>query len=303
MKRFWALMIVGLLAYAATGVYFVQPDEQAVVRRFGRMLDTPSLPGAHVGLPWGLDRVQRIKPREVKRVSLGPVALGGEALGSNAAQFLTGDRNLVNVRATVQYSISDPRHYLFQTDQVDRVVATAGQATLTSVLANESVDQVLTLGKQEVAAQVRERLQQRVDQYNLGIAVRSVDIGSVAPPPEVAEAFADVISALRQRDQQINQSQSYANRTLAQARAAAQRTLDQAQAYRDRLVRRAEGEAERFTQLLSEFEQAPELTAQRLYLETMAETLPRFRAKLIVDDGSDLDLTILKPPKPAANQP
>jgi membrane protease subunit HflK len=109
----------------------------------------------------------------------------------------------------------------------------------------------------------------------------------------VAEAFDNVISALRQRDRQIYQSQSYANRTLAQARASSQRVRDEARAVRDRSVRNAEADAARFEKLRFEYERSPELTARRLYLETMAETLPRFRSKLIIDDGSDLDLSII----------
>jgi membrane protease subunit HflK len=295
MKRFALLGIVGLIAYGATGVYFVQPDEQALVRRMGRLLPTPREPGAHFGLPWGWDRVDRIKPREVKRVTLGPLSLGGEAIGANVAQFLTGDRNLVNVRATVQYTIKEPRDYLLQTDDVDPLVSRAGQAALSEVLAHSPVDRALTLGKQELGTLVRTRMQVLVDNYGLGLSIRSVDIGSTEPPAEVAEAFDNVISALRQRDQQINQSHSYANRAEAQAQAAAQRLRDEAQGDRDRVVRRAEGEAARFQKLLAEYVRAPELTARRLYLEAMAETLPRFRSKLIIDDGSQLDLSIIRP--------
>lgn len=153
------------------------------------------------------------------------------------------------------------------------------------------------MGKHELGVLIRNRLQTLLDDYDVGIAVRSVDIAAVEPPAEVAEAFANVISALRQREQQVNQAHSYAGQTLAQARAGAQRVRDQARSDHQRAVRQAQGEAERFEKLLPQYLQAPDLTAQRLYLETMAEILPRFRSKLILDNGSNLDLSILREEK------
>jgi membrane protease subunit HflK len=139
-----------------------------------------------------------------------------------------------------------------------------------------------------------ERLQTLVDRYALGVAVRSVDIGSIEPPAEVADAFDKVVSAQRQREQAVNQARSFANKTLAEAQGAAQRTIDRGSAERDRSVRRAQGEAARFESLLAEYRRSPALTANRLYLEAMAETLPKLRAKLIIDSASDVDLSILR---------
>jgi membrane protease subunit HflK len=294
-KRVVVLSIVGLLAYLGTGLYFVQPDEQVVVRRFGRMLPVPREPGPHFGLPWGLDRIDRVKSREVKLVTIGPLNLGGEAVGASASQFLTGDRNLINVRATIHYTIARPLgKYLFNTTSVDSLVAGAGEAAMSRVLAGQPVDQALTLGKQELGILVRQRLQQSADQYDLGVTIRSVDVGRVEPPAEVAEAFDNVISALRQREQQINEAQSYSNRTLAQAQADAQRISDEARGARERRIREAEGESDRFDKLLAEYVRSPDLTARRLYLEAMAETLPRFRSKLIIDSASEIDLSIIR---------
>lgn len=143
MKRGAVLLLLGLLGllgYAATGVHFVQPDEQALVRRFGRVQDPPWEPGPHFGLPWGWDRVDRIKPREVKRVTIGPLNLGGDAVGSGAYHLLTGDRNLITIRVSVQYSICDPQHYLFQTASVDSLVAKAGEAAMAEAVSRQPVD-------------------------------------------------------------------------------------------------------------------------------------------------------------------
>jgi membrane protease subunit HflK len=288
------LLLVGALAYVGSGLYFVQPDEHAVVRRFGAVLSPPKSPGPHFGLPWGLDRVDRVKVREVKRVAIGPLPVAEDPVGANPLQCLTGDRNLVNVRATVHYTIQQPAFYLFQTADVGAMLATAGQAVLSEILAGRPVDWVLTTGKREMAVLLMQELQRIGDRYRLGIVVRSVDFSSVAPPGEVAEAFAKVISALREREQAIHQAQSFANKTLAQAQADAQQKIDQGRGERDRAIRQAQGEAERFSSLLAEYQKASALVATRLYLETMAEILPRLRSKMIVDSGSNIDLSILR---------
>lgn len=294
MKRVAALAGLGLVAYLATGLSFVQPDEQLVVRRFGAMQPAPREPGARIGLPWGFDRTDRLKPREVKRVTIGPAEAADKATGARPAQFLTGDRNLVNVRATVQFTVNDPRRFLFQSAAVDRLVATSGEAAISETLAGEPVDRVLTLGKQELGVRLSERLQTLVDRYALGITIRSVDIGSIEPPAEVADAFDKVVSAQREREQLVNRARSFANKTLAEARGASQRIIDEGSADRDRSIRRAQGESARFESLLAEYRRSPALTASRLYLEAMAETLPKLRSKLIVDSGSDVDLSIMR---------
>lgn len=299
MKHWLCLLLAASAAYAATGVYFVQPDEQVVVRRFGRISAEPREPGPHFGLPWGLDRIDRVKTREVKQVTIGPVSLAGEAVGSSVGQWLTGDRNLVRVRATIHYTIQDPATYLFHATAVDSLIATAGQAAMSAVLAEQPVDRILTLGKRELGVVIGERLRDLVEgHYQLGVAIQSVDIGGVEPPPEVAEAFDNVINALRQREREINLAQGYADRTLAQAQADKQRVLDEAHAEHDRRLRDAQGEAARFEKLLAEYERSPALTARRLYLETMADVLPKLRAKLIVDSNSPLDLSIIREAPP-----
>ncbi len=185
-----------------------------------------------------------------------------------------------------------------QAERVDPLVMLAGEASLAAVLLATPVDAALTEGKQQIGIAVGQHLQELLDRYQLGVTVRSVDIGGVAPPAEVARAFEDVIAALRQRQQAMNEATSYSNRVIEQARAEAQRQRDQAHGWTDTLLRQTEGEVQRFEQLRRQFEASPQLTAQRLYLETMAETLPRFRSKLIVDSDGPLDLSIFPEQQP-----
>ncbi|HVX13636.1 MAG TPA: FtsH protease activity modulator HflK [Pirellulales bacterium] len=294
MRRAAVLGGIALLAWLATGVYVVQPDEQALVRRFGRAGEPPGEPGAHFGLPWGLDFVHRLKPREVKRVAIGGAADMATGVSPTRPLFLTGDRNLVTVSATVHYTIGDPRGYLFRTAKVDRLVATAATAAVTQILSSEPVDRVLTLGKHDLGVRLAQSLQTTIDPYEVGVVIRSVDIAAIEPPAEVADAFDQVVGALRERERTIHQAESFANRTAAEAQGGAERVVDQGRADRDRTLRRAQGEAERFNSLLAEYRRSPKLTAGRLYLEAMAQTLPKLKAKLIVDSSTEVDLSIMR---------
>ena len=293
MKGLVTLLVTAALLYLLSGFHVVGPDEQAVVRRFGRAAAPLREPGPHLGLPRGLDRVDRLKPREKKRIDVGlPDATDG-TLGTGASQFLTGDRNLVNLQASVQYTVKEPAKYLFGTSSVDGLIAVSAEVTLTELLAVEPVDRVLTEGKRQLANRAVERLQAVVDDYGLGVDINSVDIGSVEPPAEVADSFDAVISALRQREQLVNEAAADASEILAAARTEETQEVDQAVAHRDGVVEAARGDAARFASLLAEYRRAPRLTATRLYLETISEILPRLRSKIIVDPGSHVDLSIV----------
>ena len=294
MIRLRTIVVLLVGAYALSGVYLVEPDEQAIVRRFGQAISPPSQPGAHWGLPWPFDRVTRLRPGETKRVTLGIPDVASGVLTTGATQLLTGDRNLVNVRATVQYTVADPVTYLVRSADVERVIRDAAETILTEALSVQVVDRALTLGKRELAAEAALRLEQVAKDYELGIMIRSVDLASVEPPPEVAESFDNVTSALRQREQAINEARSYDSQTHAESQGAAQRELDQARAYRDRTIAAAQGDAQRYQRLLPEYRSQPGLTMTRLYLEAMAEILPRLRSKLIVDSSQGLDVSILR---------
>ena len=252
-----------------------------------------------MGLPLGLDRVDRVKPRAIKQVAIGPMRLGGDAVGLSPAQYLTGDRNLVNVQATVQYRIADPAAYLLVCQDVESLIASTGQAILTQRLAGDSVDHILTEGKQQVAAQAQDQLQHQVDRYGVGITIRSVDIVQVQPPPEVAESFADVISADRMREQRIHQARSYFDQTRELAIAEGQRVRDEASflSRPDDSTCGGRGGA-----VLNDYWPStngrPSLHAGDSIWKTLAEALPKFRSKLIVDSGSDLDLSILREESP-----
>jgi membrane protease subunit HflK len=298
MKWFVITLSLAVLVYASTGIYTVGTDERAIVRRFGRVIKEQSEPGLHVGLPVGLDRVVRVKPSETKTVTVGLFSSADRTLGAPPtdalAQFLTGDQNLVNVQATVQFTTDDPNLYLFAAGNPDVIVVRAAEASITATLADQSIDNVLTVGKDALAIVIKNKLQVLLREYQLGIEVRNVSLTELAPPAKLSDAFAKAASARSDRERLILESRTYANERLAQARSESQEVIDKARAARDRAIDLARSDSDRFRALLYEYRRAPGITAARMYLEAIAEIIPKFRSKLIIDSGNGVDITIMR---------
>ncbi len=296
----WILLVLGALAYAATGFYTVKSNERAVVRRFGRAQETIRESGLHFGLPYGLDRVSPIKATEAKRVGV-RMSLADRTLGRKGdplqAEVLTGDRNLILVSAVVQYTISDPKGYLFGVADVPALVRSVAASELTRVVSGMSVDEVLMEKREIIRTDARTAMQAVLNRYHVGVRIQSVSFpsGGVAPPAEVADAFADVTSARGDLQRAKNIAQGYANRIEAQARGEAQRILTEADAYAEEIVEKAHGDAERFLAEAAELKTNRALTLKRLVLETMEQVLPGMK-KVILDPkaGRGLDLGIIE---------
>lgn len=293
-RRQAALVLLLLLLLA--GVYVVPTEQQAVLTTFGALANDQVTPGVGWHWPWPVGRVQKLKVRELKRAFIG----GEVADETNAfpadpvlSQFLTGDQNILNVRAVVQYSIAEPASYLFRSREVDQVVANAVEAALEREVASRVVDEVLTTEKIAIQEKVRRHAQKLVDVYGLGVLLSTVNIRSVVPPPEAADAFRDVASARADAARIVNEAEGYANDILPRSRGEAQQMLSASQGYRERKLQRAQGDAARFASLVAEYNKNPEVTRSRLFLETMEEVLPRLR-KTIVDENGNLDLTIIR---------
>lgn len=288
---------LALSVYTAAGIYTVGTDQRGLVRRFGRVVAEQSDPGIH-WIPRGLYQVDLLKPSETKTVTVGSAGAADRVIGAapadTLAQFLSGDQNLVNVQATVQYTMDDPKQYLFTTVDPARIVARAAEAAITATLADQSIDTVLTSGKDALALLVRDKLQERLKAYDLGIEVRSVSLTELAPPPQVADAFTKAASARSDRERLMLEARSYANEKQAQARSESQEATDKARAGHDRAIDLARSDADRFKNLLYEYRKAPAVAGTRLYLETMAEIIPKFRSKLIIDSGKGVDVTIMR---------
>jgi membrane protease subunit HflK len=290
-------IIVGILAlYLLSGVYVIPADRQAVVTRFGRVAEPRVLPGIHYALPWPVDRVYQLKVLETRRAVVGGEA-ADETLGRMPpfqTQFVTGDQNIVQMRVVAQYNVRSPAAFLFHAENVDALVRAAVETELARETAGRGVDAVLTTAKGQVQEGARNRAQELLDAYGLGVNVSSVNIESAGPPPETAEAFRDVAGARADAARIVNEAEGYAHDVIPRARGDATQMHESAEAYRARKVNEAQGDASRFRKLDEEYKRARDVTSQRLYVETMEQILPRIR-KLILD--RDVDLNILRRPE------
>jgi membrane protease subunit HflK len=288
----WAAL---LALWAASGLYLVGPDQQAVETLAGRVVAPRVMPGLHYALPWPIESVTRLKVLQLRRLEVGG-DLPDRVLGrtqSMRSQFLTGDQNLIHLRAVVQYSVGTPADYLFRSDDPVQLVGATVESELARRVARRPVDAVLTTERIAIQNDVRTAAQKLLNDYRAGVLLSTVNIESAAPPPQAAEAFRDVASARADTSRIVSQAQGYANDLIPRARGQARQLLEEAAGYRQRKVDEATGDASRFNQVAAEYDRAALVTRRRLYLETMEEVLPRIR-KLIVDPAGNLDLTIIR---------
>jgi membrane protease subunit HflK len=284
-----------LLLWIVSGIFFVQTDQQAVVTRFGAVVEPRVVPGIHYALPWPVDRVFKLKVQQLQRQ-----VIGGEAadlvLGRTqpiVSQFLTGDQNIISMRTVVQYSVGVPSDYLFQAANVAQTTAAVVEAELARRIARADVDAILTTEKLAIQDAVLGAAQQRLNSYGVGVKLSTVNIESVTAPPEAADAFRDVASARADTARIVSQAQSYANDLLPRARGEAQQMLEGAEAYRSSRINESMGDGARFSALAAEYAKAPQVTGQRLYIETLEQVLPKIR-KVIVEPNGNLDLSIIR---------
>lgn len=208
---------------------------------------------------------------------------------SKQGQMLTEDENIVEVPLTVQYKITNLKDFVLNVDQPEVSLQHATDSALRHVVGSTAMDQVLTEGREQMAGEIKDRLQRFLDTYQTGITVTQVNVQSAAAPREVQEAFDDVIRAREDEQRSRNQAETYANGVVPEARGQAQRIIEDANGYRDEVVSRAKGEADRFSKLLTEYRKAPEVTRERLYLETMQDVYSNTSKVLVSGDkGNNL---------------
>ncbi|SHM28356.1 FtsH protease activity modulator HflK [Phytopseudomonas punonensis] len=274
---FVALAVVGAF-WLYNAIYVVDEQEQAVVLRFGKYHETVG-PGLNIYFP----PIDRKFQENVTR----------ERAYSKQGQMLTEDENIIEVPLTVQYKISSLKDYVLNVDMPETSLQHATDSAVRHVVGSTEMDQVLTEGREQMAGDVRERLQRFLDTYRTGITVTQVNLQSAAAPREVQEAFDDVIRAREDEQREKNQAETYANGVVPEARGQAQRLIEDASGYRDEVISRAQGEADRFTALVAEYRKAPEVTRQRLYLDTMQQMMSNTSKVLVTGDKGQNNLLYL----------
>ena len=267
-------LIAGLVAVVAViwgfmGFYIVDEAERGVVLRFGKVLDLTVQPGLH----WN--------PPVVDEVSLVNVSELNAKTYENRA-MLTTDENIIDIAVTVQYLIQDPVKYVIAVQDPELSLDNASESAIRHVVGGNFMDQILTTGRDRMAADVQERLQDYMNAYNTGIFVSQVNVVDAQPPDAVRPAFDDVIRAREDEQRVQNQAQQYSNQIIPEARGEAQRRIEAANAYSAEVVAEATGDASRFDQLLTEYLKSPEVTRQRLYIDSIEEVMTA-SSKIMVD--------------------
>jgi len=267
--------VVLLVIWLASGIYIVGPAERGVVLRFGAYAKITD-PGPHWRIPYPIDEVRKVN-------------VDGISSFTHKAAMLTKDENIVDVELTVQSRIQDAADYLFQDQSPEKTLRDATETVVRKTIGGSRLDFILTEGRSAVAATIRERAQALINQYKTGLEIASVNMQPAKPPEQVKEAFDDAIKAREDKERLENKAEAYANEILPQARGEAARVQADAKAYRDKVVAGAEGETSRFLAILNEYEKAPQVTRERLYLETMEQVLGESNKVLLdVEEGNSL---------------
>ena len=298
--RWIALGVGALLVLVAlvSSFYQVQPEEVGVVLRFGRYVRT-SEPGLRMKIPF-VEQVQKVSAqRQLKeefgfrtieadvRSTFSPGDYGDESI------MLSGDLNVAVVEWIVQYRVSDPYRYLFKVRNVTETFRSMNEAVMREIVGDRTVTEVLTIGRQEIASRVEERLRELTTQYEMGITVEQVVLQDVNPPAPVKPSWDEVNQAQQQRDRMVNEARAEYNKVIPRASGEAQQAVLEAEGYALNRVNRAQGEAARFRAVYDAYRRAPDVTRRRLYLETMERVLPAFGGKLFVDDKAQGILPLL----------
>ena len=280
-----------VLIVVLTSVYTIDPEEVGLVLRFGKYAQTND-PGLHFKIPFGVDRVLKVPIQRQLKQEFGfrTVRAGVQSQFSTKpyaeeANMLTGDMNAAMVEWVIQYRITDSYQYLFRVRNVEKTFRDMSEAVMRRIVGDRTVNEVLTIGRAEVAHEVQLVLQLLCDKYETGINVDQVVLRDVNPPDAVKPSFNAVNESEQEKEKLINQAQSEYNREIPRAAGEAQQTINEAHGYATDRVNRAKGDAALFNALYEAYRKAPEVTRSRMYLETMTEVLPQVKSKVIVDEG------------------
>jgi membrane protease subunit HflK len=284
-------MIIGLLIiiFLVSAVFTVNPEEVGVIQRFGKYTRVVS-PGLNFKLPFGIETVKKVPVERQLKEEFGfrtmtagvRTQYAGRAYQKESL-MLTGDLNAGEVEWIVQFRVSDPYKFLFKVRNAISTFRDMNEALMREVVGDRSVSELLTTGRVEIANTVTTKLQDLCDQYETGIKVDQVVLQDVNPPDPVKPAFNEVNEAQQEREKLINQARSEYNKVIPKAKGDALRIIEEARGYAVERVNQSRGEAARFNAIFKEYSRAPEVTRQRIYLETMNDVLPRVGRKLITD--------------------
>ncbi|OPZ09861.1 MAG: Modulator of FtsH protease HflK [candidate division BRC1 bacterium ADurb.BinA292] len=297
-----------LIIVVMSSIYTVQAEELGVVLRFGKFVRMTE-PGLRFKLPLGIERVELVPVNRQMKEEFGfrtaHVDVRTDYRPGNYADeslMVTGDRNTVVVEWIVQYRINEPKAFLFNVRNPVDTLRYASEAVMREVVGDRTVDEVLTIGREEVQRVAQDRLQELLNDYQMGLGIEQVALQDVNPPGPVQDSFNEVNQAQQERERMINEAWAEYNREVPRAHGEADQLISEARGYATQRVNEAEGDAARFTALFREYVEAPEVTRQRIFLETMGRLLPRLGRKIILDDAAGQILPLLQLDSPPARE-
>ncbi|HSO07643.1 MAG TPA: FtsH protease activity modulator HflK [Pelomicrobium sp.] len=280
----WLIGGLLLLVWLASGFYIVDASQRGVVLRFGKFIET-TMPGPRWHLPYPIESVELVNFSQVRTVEIG-YRNDARSKVLRESLMLTDDENIVDMQFAVQYVLKSPEDYLFNVRSPDEAVRKVAETAFREVVGKSRMDFVLYEGRDQLAADAGKLMQEILDRWGTGVSISKVNLQNAQPPEQVQDAFDDAVKAGQDRERLINEGQAYANDVIPRARGTAARMLEEAEGHRQRVVATAEGDASRFTQVLTEYQRAPAVTRDRMYIETLQHVLASTSKVLIDKQGS-----------------
>lgn len=274
------LVALAIVVWLASGFYIVDASQRGIVLQFGKYKETTD-PGLRWRLPYPIQSVDLVNLTGVRTIEIGYRGSERNKVLKEAL-MLTDDENIVNIQFAVQYILNDPSEYLFNNRHPDEAVMSAAESAVREIVGKSRMNFVLYEGREQIAAQAAKLMQEILDRYKSGILISKVTMQNAQPPEQVQAAFDDAVKAGQDRERQKNEGQAYANDVIPKAKGTAARLMEEASGHKQRVISTAEGDASRFKQVQLEYAKAPEVTRQRMYLETMQQVYSN-TSKIMVD--------------------
>lgn len=285
-KKIWWKVLLGIFAliFVLTSFYTVNETEQAVITTFGKVTSVETA-GLHFKLPWPIQGVKKVAVNKTQKLIIGYDA--NDNTIPSEAKMITGDFNIVNIDFFIEWKVSDPKKYLYNSDQPEYILKMVAQATARSIISSKNVDDVLTTGKTVIQAEIKEKLLKALEDYDLGIQVIDIKIQDAEPPTdEVLQAFKAVETAKQERETRINEANAYKNKSIPEAQSQADKLVRDAESYKESRINAANGEVAKFNAMYAEYEKNPSINKTRMYLETLEQILPGITVYIDTGNGS-----------------
>ncbi len=288
-KALFAVVVLLVGFWLASGFYLVQPNENAVVLTFGKYERTDEMPGLKYRWPWPIQTVDIVNVTQEQRIEVG--FRGGRSNAgvqdvADESLMLTGDENIIDIDFVVLWRVGNARHHLYEIRDPEDTIKKVAESAMREVIGRSQIQSALTEGRGQIQTDTRNLMQKMLDDYKAGVVVNNVQLQKVDPPGQVIDAFNDVQRARADRERLRNEAEAYRNDIIPRARGQAEQLRQEAQAYRDQAINRAQGDAKRFAAIYDEYKNAKDITETRLYLETLEKVIGNSKT-LVIDSGKN----------------